>query len=47
MTLMQILEEEEREEQEWDQLEGKRKRNIFVRFLISMIQNILYTLERK
>ena len=47
MTLMQILEEEEREEQEWDQLERQRKQNILVRFLISMVKNILNTLERR
>jgi hypothetical protein len=44
MTLMQILEEEEREEQEW---ERKPKQNILVRFLISIVKNILNTLERR
>lgn len=44
MELEQILAEEEREEQELDR---KSKQNIFIRFLISMIKNILNALERR
>jgi len=44
MTLMQILEEEEREAQE---LERQSKKHVVIRFFIRMIKNILNTLERR
>lgn len=45
MELMEILAEEEREARKLD-LERKSK-NIFKRFIIGLIKNILETLERR